>query len=82
MLKVSGYWLIATSIIHVLVGLLVFNEPLAETPATDGSMQSLPIPLPYFDRRCFLVHDGYPFILQLGSSVFWSQARQIILPRF
>jgi len=27
MLKVSGYWLIATSIIHVLVGLLVFNEP-------------------------------------------------------
>jgi len=29
MLKVSGCWLIATSIIHVLVGLLVF-EPLAE----------------------------------------------------
>jgi len=78
MLKVSGWVrLIATSIIHVLVGLLVFNEPLA----TDGSMQSLPI-LYTLTEKMLLVHDGYPFILQLGSSVFWSELGRLSSPRF
>jgi len=66
MLKVSGYWLIATSIIHVLVGLLVFNEP-RKSPATDGSMQSLPIPLPYFDRE-----DAFWFMMATHSFYSWA----------
>ncbi len=27
-LRVSGYWLLATSILHVLVGLVVFTKPM------------------------------------------------------
>lgn len=46
MLRVSGYWLLATSILHVLVGLVVNIQANArKSPTTAGSIQLLPIPL-------------------------------------
>jgi hypothetical protein len=84
MLKVSGYWLIATSIIHVLVGLLVFNEPLAEIARNGWFNAVAPNPFaPYFDREdAFWFMMATPFIFTVGQLCFWSQARQIILPAF
>jgi len=42
LLRVSGYWLLATSILHVLVGLVLFTKPLVEIATTVGSIQLLP----------------------------------------
>jgi hypothetical protein len=84
MLKVSGYWLIATSIIHFLVGLLVFTEPLAEIAQNGWFNAVAPDPFnPYFDREdAFWFMMATPFIFTVGQLCFWAQARQITLPVF
>lgn len=84
MLRVAGYWLIATSIVHVVVGLLVFTEPLAKI-ASDGWFNTVaPDPFnPYFDREdAFWFMMATPSIFTVGQLCFWSQARQITLPAF
>ncbi len=82
MLRVTGYWLIATSIVHVIVGLLVFNEPLREIARNGWFNTVAPDPFhPYFDREdAFWFMMATPFIFIVGQICLWAQARQITLP--
>lgn len=84
MLRVSGYWLIVTSIIHVLVGLLIFAEPLAEIARNGWFNTVAPDPFnPYYDREdAFWFMIAAPFLLIVGQLCVWAQARQISLPAF
>lgn len=84
MLKVSGYWLIATSIIHVLVGILVFTEPLVEIARHGWFNTIAPNPFhPYFDREdAFWYMMFTPFIFVMGQLCVWAQVQQICLPAF
>ena len=84
MLKISGYWLIAVSIIHVLVGLLVFAEPLAEIAQHGWFNTVAPDPFnPYYNREdAFWFMMATPFIFMVGKLCFWAQAQQIALPAF
>lgn len=84
MLQVSGYWLIATSILHVFVGLVVFTEPLLEIARNGWFNAVAPDPFnPYFDREdAFWYMVATPFIFTIGQLCFWAQARQITLPAF
>ena len=40
MLQISGYWLLLTSLLHVIVGFWVYGEPLAEI-ARNGFFNSV-----------------------------------------
>lgn len=84
MLKISGYWLIATSIIHVFVGFVVYTEPLLDIARNGWFNAIAPDPLhPYFDREdAFWFMMIAPFILALGQLCVWAQAQRIILPAF
>jgi len=84
MLKVSGYWLITTTIIHVLVGFLVFRKPLAEIAFNGWFNTVAPDPFnPYFDREdAFWFMMVAPFIFIIGQLCFWAKSRQITLPAF
>lgn len=84
MQKVSGYWLIAVSIIHVLVGLWVFSEPLAEIARSGWFNAVAPDPFaPYFNREdAFWFMMVAPFLFTFGQLCCWAQAQQIILPAF
>lgn len=83
-LKVSGYWLIAISMLHIFGGLIIYTEPLLAI-AHDGWFNAVaPDPLhPYFDREdAFWYLMAAPFIFTIGQLCFWAQARQITLPAF
>lgn len=84
MLKVSGYWLIALSLLHVVVGLIIYTEPLLAV-AHDGwfnTIASDPFH-PYFDREvAFWYLMAAPFIVAIGQLCLWAQAQQISLPAF
>lgn len=84
MLKLSGYWLIATSILHVFVGLVVFTEAIMEIAHNGWFNTVAPDPFnPYFDREdAFWYMMATPFIFMIGQLCFWAQAQQITLPAF
>lgn len=84
MLKVSGYWLVAVSLIHVLVGLWLYGEPLAEIAHNGWFNAVAPDPFnPYYEREdAFWFMIASPFILMVGQLCFWAQAQQISLPAF
>lgn len=84
MLGVSGYLLIAISIIHILVGVWVFAAPLADI-AREGVFNTVaPNPFaPYFEREdAFWFMMFSPLLLTLGQLCCWAQARKIALPAF
>ena len=79
MLRVSGYWLIATSIIHVLVGAWLYAEPLADI-ARNGLFNAVD---PEFDRNAaFWFMMIAPLLFTLGQLCCWAQAQSIDLPAF
>jgi uncharacterized membrane protein HdeD (DUF308 family) len=84
MLRVSGYWLIAVSMLHVLVGVWVFAEPLMQI-VQDGWFNTVaPNPLaPFYDREdAFWFLMLTPFLVSIGQLCFWSHANNVVLPQF
>ena len=84
MLRISGYWLIATSILHVFVGLIIYTEPIMEIVHNGWFNTVAPDPFhPYFDREDALWYMvAAPFIFAIGQLCIWAQAHQITLPAF
>lgn len=79
MLQVSGYWLMVTSIIHIVVHVLLYIEPLSDI-VRSGIFNAVD---PYFDRgTAFWVLVLSPFIFALGQLCCWAQARRVRLPAF
>lgn len=83
MLQFSGYWLLVTSVIHVIVGVWVYGETLIEI-VRDGFFNSIaPNPFePDFAREdAFWFMTLTPFFIMLAQLCFWANARQISLPK-
>ena len=84
MLRVSGYLLIAISVIHVLVGIWLFTEPLTDILQNGVFNAVAPDPFaPYFDREAaFWFMIASPLFFTLGQLCCWAQERGIALPTF
>jgi hypothetical protein len=84
MLQVSGYWLIAMSILHVVVGVWIFAEPLMQIIQNGWFNTVAPNPLaPFYDREdAFWFLMLTPFLLAIGQLCFWFHAHNIPLPKF
>lgn len=84
MLRVSGYWLIAISILHPLVHGWLFAKPLMDI-VHDGWFNAIaPNPFAsFYDREaafwCMMVT---PFLLIVGWLCCWAQTKDITLPSF
>jgi hypothetical protein len=84
MLRVSGYWLIATSIFHALINGWLFAKPLMDI-VHDGWFNTVaPNPFaPFYDREaafwCLMIT---PFLLVIGRLCCWAQTKGIALPSF
>ncbi|MCU0537387.1 MAG: DUF6463 family protein [Hydrococcus sp. Prado102] len=84
MLRVSGYLLIAISFIHILVGIWIFDEPLADIWRNGifNTVASDPL-APYFDREdAFWFMIVAPLLFVLGQLCCWASDRNISLPAF
>ncbi|OKH32548.1 hypothetical protein NIES2119_25760 [[Phormidium ambiguum] IAM M-71] len=84
MLRVSGYWLIATSILHVLINGWLFAKPLMDIVYGGWFNTVAPNPLaPFYDREiafwCLMIT---PFLLVIGRLCCWAQTKAIALPSF
>ncbi|KST64972.1 DUF6463 family protein [Mastigocoleus testarum] len=82
MLQFSGYWLLVTSFIHIIVGFWVYGEPLAEI-VSDGFFNSVaPNPFaPNFAREdAFWFMTLTAFFVILAQLCFWAHFRKIALP--
>ena len=76
MLQISGYWLLLTSLLHVIVGFWVYGEPLAEI-ARNGFFNSVaPNPFsPNFAREdAFWFMTLTAFFVILAQLCFWDFA--------
>ncbi len=84
MLRVSGYLLIAISLIHILVGIWIFGEPMADIWRKGIFNTVAPNPLaPYFDREdAFWFMMFAPLLFVLGQLCCWACDRDISLPAF
>lgn len=84
MLQISGYWLIATSILHVLVGVWIFAEPLMQIVHNGWFNTVAPNPLaPFYDREdAFWFLMLTPFLALIGQLCFWFHRNKIALPKF
>lgn len=84
MLRVSGYLLIAISIIHVLVGGWVFASPLADIGRNGLFNAVAPDPFsPYFDREdAFWFMMFAPLLFSIGQLCCWAKAQEIAFPAF
>lgn len=84
MFRVTGYLLIAISIIHVVVGVWIFTEPLTDIIQNGIFNTVAPDPFaPYFDREdAFWFMIAAPLLLTLGQLCCWAEAQGISLPAF
>lgn len=84
MFRVTGYLLIAISVIHVLVGVWLFAEPLADIIRNGVFNTVAPDPFtPYFDREdAFWFMIAAPLLFTLGQLCCWAEAQRITLPAF
>ncbi|MFQ4146665.1 DUF6463 family protein [Chlorogloeopsis sp. ULAP02] len=84
MFKVSGYLLITISIIHILVGICLFTEPLSEIVRNGVFNTTAPNPLsPYFDREdAFWFMMISPLLFILGQLCCWAEAQGSSPPAF
>ncbi|MEL6165765.1 MAG: DUF6463 family protein [Cyanobacteria bacterium J06628_3] len=83
MLQFSGYWLLITSIIHVIVGIWIYGEPLVEIVHAGFFNSIAPNPfLPDFAREdAFWFMTLTPFFIILAQLCFWANSRKISLPK-
>jgi hypothetical protein len=79
MLRISGYWLIAISIIHGLGDILYYFEPWSDI-VHNGIFNAVD---PYFDRgTAFWMLMLSPLIFALGQLCCWAQEHNVRLPVF
>ncbi|AFY52919.1 hypothetical protein Riv7116_0315 [Rivularia sp. PCC 7116] len=82
MLKFSGYWLLVTSIIHVIVGVWLYAEQLSEI-INSGFFNSItPNPFaPNFAREdAFWFMTLTAFLVILAQLCLWANSQKISLP--
>ncbi|BAY86760.1 hypothetical protein NIES267_62710 [Calothrix parasitica NIES-267] len=82
MLQFSGYWLLVTSIIHVIVGIWIYEEQLAAI-INNGFFNSVaPNPFaPDFAREdAFWFMTLTAFLIILAQLCFWADSHKITLP--
>lgn len=79
LLRVSGYWLIAISVIHGLGDILDNFEPWSDI-VRNGVFNAV---APHFERGvAFWMLMVSPFLLALGQLCFWAQEHNVRLPVF
>lgn len=79
LLRVSGYWLIAMSIIHGLGDILYYFEPWSDI-LRNGVFNAVD---PHFDRgTAFWMLMLSPFLFALGQLCCWAQEHNVRLPVF
>jgi Family of unknown function (DUF6463) len=82
MLRVAGFWWIAVSVIHGLVGIFGYFDQW-EAIAQDGWFNAIaPHPLaPMFDREDALFFTVLtPFLFLIGKLCLWAYDRDLVLP--
>lgn len=85
MLKLSGYWLIFTSILHFIVnGFIFFPEPLAEIAHAGwwNAVSPDPFNLNYEREAAFWCMMISPLLLIIGMLCCWIQEQKLIMPGF
>jgi Family of unknown function (DUF6463) len=79
LLRVSGYWLIAISVIHGLGDILDYFEPWSDI-FRNGVFNAV---VPHFDRgAAFWMLMVSPFLFALGQLCCWAQEHNVRLPVF
>jgi hypothetical protein len=79
LLRVSGYWLIAISVIHGLVDIWYYFEPWSDI-VRSGVFNAVD---PHFDRgAAFWMLMLSPFFFSLGQLCCWAQEHNVRLPMF
>jgi Family of unknown function (DUF6463) len=79
LLQVSGYWLMAISVIHGLGDIFYYFEPWSDV-VRNGVFNAVD---PHFDRGvAFWMLMVSPFLFALGQLCFWAQEHNVKLPVF
>lgn len=84
MLKISGYLLIITSILHFIGGFVFFPEPLAEIAQAGwwNAVSPDPFNLNYEREAAFWFMMISPLLFLIGMLCCWIQEQQIKIPAF
>ena len=84
MLKLSGYWLIVTSILHFIGGFVFFPEPLAQIARAGWWNAVSPDPFNpnYETEAAFWFMMIAPLWFILGMLCCWIQEQKLIMPAF
>ena len=84
MLKISGYWLIFTSILHFVGGFVFFPEPLAEIARSRwwNAVSPDPFNLNYEMEAAFWFMAIAPLWFILGMLCCWIQEQKLAMPVF
>ena len=84
MLKLSGYLLIITSILHFIGGFVFFPEPLTEIAQAGwwNAFSPDPFNLNYEREAAFWFMMISPLLFILGMLCCWIQEQKLIMPAF
>jgi Family of unknown function (DUF6463) len=79
LLRVTGYWLIAIGVIHVIGDIVYYLKPWSDI-FHNGVFNAVD---PYFDRgAAFWMLMLSPFIFTLSQFCFWAEEHNVRLPSF
>ena len=79
LLRVTGYWLIAIGIIHIIGNIVYYFEPWSDI-VRNGVFNAVD---PHFDRgAAFWMLMLSPFVFTLGQFCFWAEEHNVRLPGF
>ena len=84
MLKLAGYLLIFTSILHFIGGFVFFPEPLAEIAQAGwwNAVSPDPFNLNYEREAAFWFMMISPLLFALGILCCWIEEQKLIMPAF
>ena len=84
MVKLAGYWLIFTSILHFIGGFVFFPEPLAEIAWAGwwNAVSPDPFNLNYEREAAFWFMMISPLLFILGMLCCWIEEQKLIMPAF
>ena len=84
MLKLSGYWLIITGILHFVGGFVFFPEPLAEIARLGwwNTVSPDPFNLNYEMEAAFWFMAIAPLWFIIGMLCCWIQEQKLTMPMF
>lgn len=84
MLKLAGYWLIFTSILHFIGGFVFFPDPLAEIAQAGwwNAVSPDPFNLNYEREAAFWYMMISPLLFILGMLCCWIEEQKLIMPAF